>query len=305
MPVVPISARTKEPHTGPPTGMHRGKAPPIDSFDGESLEVRFDDWLPMLQRAATWNGWGEEETLLQLAGHLRKRALLEWNLLGDSEKKTLNSAVEAMRERLDPGSHSTAVQDFRHARQREAEPVGNFILCLERIFRTAYGRDNLSGETRDALLHGQLQEGLLYQLMEAPAVSGAQMYTELCVAARNEEKRLEGLRRRQQFQRRPRTAAVGPPVQPPDHHIVSRVPAVMQDRPVIQSSATAGPAPTSSGPTDRGETVFPVQPTGVLCQRGSSSREREWWATTSVRREDRSSRGNDPSADTFNWITRI
>ena len=71
--------------------------------------------------------------------------------------------------------------------------------------------------------------------MEAPAVSGAQKYTELCVAAQNEEKRLEGLRRRQRFQRRPRTAAVGPPVQPPDHHIVSRVPAVMQDRPVVQS----------------------------------------------------------------------
>ena len=47
------------------------------------------------------------------------------------------AAVTALRERLDPGSRS---QDFRHA------PVGNFILRLERIFRSAYGRDNLSEE---------------------------------------------------------------------------------------------------------------------------------------------------------------
>ena len=38
----------------------RGRAPPIDPFDGESVDVRFDDWFPMLERAATWNGWSEE-----------------------------------------------------------------------------------------------------------------------------------------------------------------------------------------------------------------------------------------------------
>ena len=46
----------------------------------------------------------------------------------------------------------------------------------------------MSSETRSALLYGQLQEGLLYELLKAPAVSGAQKYSELCVAARNEEK---------------------------------------------------------------------------------------------------------------------
>ena len=41
---------------------HRGKAPPVDQFDGESAEVRFDDWFPMLQRTAKWNGWSDEES---------------------------------------------------------------------------------------------------------------------------------------------------------------------------------------------------------------------------------------------------
>ena len=62
----------------------------------------------------------------------------------------------------------------------------------------AYGRDGLKGETRDALLHGQLQEGLRLDIMKGPAVSGAQSYLDLCVAAKNEERRLLELRRKQQ-----------------------------------------------------------------------------------------------------------
>ena len=39
-------------------------------------------------------------------------------------------------------------------------------------------------ETRDALLYAQLQEGLCYELMKAPGVSGALDYQALCVAVR-------------------------------------------------------------------------------------------------------------------------
>ena len=251
-PEVPVSGRAASPRSSHSscvsTGLPRGKAPPMDSFAGESLEVRFDDWLPMLQRAATWNRWSEEETLLQLAGHLRKRALLEWNLLEDRERKTLSSAVEAMCERLDPGSRSTAVQDFRYARQKETEPVRDFILRLERIFLSAYGRDQLSGETRDALLHGQLQEGLLYQLMEAPAVSGAQKYTELCIAVRNEEKRLESLRIRQRFLRRPRTTVGGAPTQLQEHQLMSGGLTAVQGRLLTRDR----PAPQDRPPPSMG-----------------------------------------------------
>ena len=53
------------------------QSPPIDSFNGEDSEIRFDDWIPTLERAATWNGWTEDERLMQLAGHLCGRALQE------------------------------------------------------------------------------------------------------------------------------------------------------------------------------------------------------------------------------------
>ena len=40
----------------------RGKAPPIDPFTAEDIGITFDDWLPILERAATWNEWAPEES---------------------------------------------------------------------------------------------------------------------------------------------------------------------------------------------------------------------------------------------------
>ena len=57
----------------------------------------------------------------------------------------------------------------------------------------------MSDKTRGTLLHGQLQEGLRYDIMKAPAVSGSHGYKELCLASRNEEKRLAELAKRRQY----------------------------------------------------------------------------------------------------------
>jgi len=65
----------------------------------------------------------------------------------------------------------------------------NFIICLERIFQTAFEHEKLSTETRDVLLYGQLQENLLYTLMQSPTVSGVQSYRELYLAAKKEKSR--------------------------------------------------------------------------------------------------------------------
>ena len=46
----------------------------------------------------------------------------------------------------------------------------------------------MSIETRNALLYGQLQSGLAFDLSKAPAVSGTHNYEELCIAAKNEER---------------------------------------------------------------------------------------------------------------------
>ena len=177
----------------------KGKAPPVDPFTGEDLEVRLDDWLPSLERARVWNDWTEDELMMQLAGHLRGRALQEWSLLDREVRRSYTPAIEALRLRLDPGSRTLAAQEFRHTSQGDEEKVADFIRRPEWTFNVAYGREGMSAETRDTLLHGQLQDGLRHEIMQAPAVSGAQTYPELCLAVRNEEKRLAELKKRQQY----------------------------------------------------------------------------------------------------------
>ena len=154
----------------------RGKAPLIDLFPAEGTEVTFDDWLLTLERAATWNGWTTSEALMQLSGHLKGRALQEWKLLTSEHKVSYQTVIKALREKLDPGNQTLAALDFRHTTQKTDEPVSDFIGSLEQIFQIGFGREHLSHETRDMLLYGQLQKGLLYTLMESPTVSGAQNY---------------------------------------------------------------------------------------------------------------------------------
>ena len=59
----------------------------------------------------------------------------------------------------------------------------------------------MSLETKEAILFGQLQEGLHMELLRGPAVSGALGYKELCAAAKNEERRLSELKKRQTYLR--------------------------------------------------------------------------------------------------------
>ena len=199
---VPLSGRSSpvEPDPVPVRPSRRGKAPPVDAFTGEDPAVKLEDWLPVLKRASLWNRWSQEEELIQLAGHLRGRALQEWDLLKTSDRTKFETAVEALRNRLDPGGKVMAAQDFRHCSQSEGESVSNFIRRLERTFQLAYGRDGMLPETRDALLYGQLQDGLQHCLMEAPAVSGASTYSMLCQAAKTEERRQAELKKRRQYQ---------------------------------------------------------------------------------------------------------
>ena len=108
---------------------------------------------------------------MQFAGHLREQALQEWNLLSNEERATFDTAVESVCSRIDAGCKAVAAQDLRHLQQGDSESVSDLIRRLGRTFRIAYGCNSMSTETRDALLYGQLQEALKYELMRAPAVS--------------------------------------------------------------------------------------------------------------------------------------
>ena len=192
---------SRAPAVSTPLVQRRGKAPLVDPFTADDPEITFDDWLPTLERAAVWNGWSEEETLMQLAGYLRNRALQEWNLLSQGDCNTLKAAVKTLSAKLDPGNQTLSALDFHHAMQKDSEAVADYIRRLECTFQIGFGRGKMSIETRNALLYGQLQSGLAFELSKSPAVSGARNYEELCIAAKNEESRLAELEKRQQYER--------------------------------------------------------------------------------------------------------
>ena len=116
----------------------------MDTFTGEDPKLRFEDWLPTLHRAAHWNGWSPEEQLVNWAF---VQTWLEWNLLEEEERATVDYAVQAMKKVLGPGSKILAAQDFRHTTQEENAA---FVRRLKHTFRIAYGSDKLSTETRGA-----------------------------------------------------------------------------------------------------------------------------------------------------------
>ena len=67
------------------------------------------------------------------------------------------------------------------------EGVPDFIRHLKQTFSIAYGRDGMAAATQDALLYGQLHEGLRFENMQGPSVLGASSYNTLCVAANSKE----------------------------------------------------------------------------------------------------------------------
>ena len=87
---------------------------------------------------------------------------------------------------------------FLSYHSEDKESISSYIQRLERAFVVAYGRDELTDETKNTMLHSQLQEGLRYDIMRSPAVSGSQSYKELVAAARNEENSQAQLRQRHQ-----------------------------------------------------------------------------------------------------------
>lgn len=136
---------------------------------------------------------------MQLPGYLRGRALQEWHLLSHQEQQSYQTAVDALQSRLDPRNRTMAAQEFRHSMQRQEESDTEFIRRIEKAYQVAYGKDSLNPDTRDTLLYSQLYDGLRYEIMRGPAVSGSRNYRELCVSAKGEEHRLAALRQRHQL----------------------------------------------------------------------------------------------------------
>ena len=121
--------------------------------DGESLEVRFDECLPMLQCAGTLLpiSWPLAEASTE---YPLRHLTLQW-------KPCMSAWISGV---VRPPSRTFSTADSK----KQVISSSGWNECSVSAWP--------SGKTHDTLLHGRLQEGLLYKLME---VSGAQKYTEL------------------------------------------------------------------------------------------------------------------------------
>ena len=63
----------------------------------------------------------------------------------------LYPTVAALGKKFNSGNRTMAAQDFCHATQALLKTVSDYILCLEKIFRQAYGQDAMGTETRNML----------------------------------------------------------------------------------------------------------------------------------------------------------
>ena len=120
--------------------------------------------------------------------------LTEWNT-----KSSFTVATKEVQNRLDQGSKALVAWDFWHTVQSSKESVSEFIRRLEQVFQRAYGKEQISIEVRDTLLHGQLQEDLSDVLIKA--VSGALTYQQLCMVTKNDKRRQKDLCRRHQYRK--------------------------------------------------------------------------------------------------------
>ena len=103
----------------------------------------------------------EEELFLQLAGHLRGRALEEWSFLEECDKVRWDDVVKALSTRLDPGSRVLAAQDFLCMSQGTTESVSDFVQRLKRTFHVVNRKDHISLETKKTFLQSTAGESLV------------------------------------------------------------------------------------------------------------------------------------------------
>ena len=138
-----------------------------------------------MERAKLWNDWTEDELMSQLAGHLRGQAHQEWSLLGAKVKASYHEAVKALRLRLDqvvaPWPHKSSAIPPKETPRRSPTLLGGWSTLLT-LQRACQSRRKIRYCMASSRMHLVLK---------------CTMYQELCLPARNEERRLAELKKRQ------------------------------------------------------------------------------------------------------------
>ena len=112
-------------------------------FDGKEQDNgdAFDRWSRKLHRYAELQQWTERDVLLQFELHLTGRAEEIYDVLPEEVKRSSDSAMSALRERLHPVRRDALVSaQLMRCRQEPQEAVDIYAQAFEQLFEKSYGR---------------------------------------------------------------------------------------------------------------------------------------------------------------------
>ena len=136
----------------------------MQKFTGDKMQEEdgLKSFIREFERHAKLSKWSEEEKRLRFELQLGGRALRMYESLGDEDRRTYESAKEALRKVLQPVKLDSYAQSlFNDRKQKSGEPVSDYAEALQRLFTGGFQNYSMDNKLRNRLLLGQFQQGLL------------------------------------------------------------------------------------------------------------------------------------------------
>ena len=83
--------------------------------------------VTIIGKSSTMERVGKKGHSYSIGRPPKRHALQEWFLLSEEDKSTWQSAIVALKSKLEMRSKVLTAQDFRHIGQKEKESVADFI----------------------------------------------------------------------------------------------------------------------------------------------------------------------------------
>lgn len=126
---------------------------------GDAIDDGFERWVECFRERARFADWSAEDQLYRLKLHLGGTALNVFRMLPDSERKKVDSALQALKKRFKPADiEELRGLEFHHRTQRE-ESIEQLGISIQQLGRKAF--PTIIGKDFDRLLKGRFYQALL------------------------------------------------------------------------------------------------------------------------------------------------
>ena len=174
-----------------PKGRATPQLPPLPMFGGADTDNgdALQRWVNKLQCHAQLQQWTGHEALLQFELHLAGKAELLYEVLPNDTKVSLDTAVAALRDRLQPVQHAAlASAQLMRRKQGTQESVDKYAQFFEQLFERSYGsRAGMDNDSKALLKRDLFTQGLLRKWQEKILPSAATFHDVLFQARAAEE----------------------------------------------------------------------------------------------------------------------